>query len=125
MGTHAHCVLVDMAERLFEFCVLRPELSWTEVLRVVAPVAVRTDPDLEQRRLVLLDRPGARGGERADARSGPHERVAEREFDLALPPRPFPVYEAFPERRRLALLHPGTQLARGVFHRGGCDRVGD
>ena len=48
--------VVDGEELLLELDIARVELAGTEVLRVVAPVAVGADPDLEQRRLVLRDR---------------------------------------------------------------------
>ena len=50
---------------------------------MVAPVAVGADPDLEQRRLVLLDRQVAGRRERLDPGPRPDEREAERELDLA------------------------------------------
>src|SRR5262245_38179570 len=49
-------VLVHAEEPLLELAVLVAELAHDEVLRVVAPVAVGTDPDLEQRRLSVDDR---------------------------------------------------------------------
>ena len=58
-----------------------------EVLRVVAPVAVGADPDLEQRRLALDDGPVGGRRERPDPGARPDEREAERELDLALPSR--------------------------------------
>src|SRR5262245_32442222 len=84
------------------------EVAGAEVLRVVAPVAVGADPDLEQRRLVLLHRPVAGRREGPDAFARPHEREAQREIDLALPAGALAVDEAVPQRSGLALLHPGT-----------------
>src|ERR1041385_1113771 len=80
---------VHRHQLLFEAPVLVAHFARAEVLRVITPVAVRADPDLEQRRLVLLD--GAVGGcrERPNARPRPDERVAERELDLSAPARPF------------------------------------
>ena len=52
---------------VLELGVSRVELADDQVLRVVAPVAVGADPDLEERRLVLLRRPAPGRGERADA----------------------------------------------------------
>ena len=68
----------------------------TDVLRVVAPVAVGADPDLEQRRLVLEHRSVAGRGEGADPRARPDEREAERELDLSVPAGPLAVDEALP-----------------------------
>src|SRR5207244_1669231 len=104
--------VVHVAQPFEQLLVAWVEVAGADVLRVVAPVAVGADPDLEQRRLVLLHGPAARRRERADSRPGPHERVAERELDLAFPPRPLAVHEAFPECRRLALLHPRPELTR-------------
>src|SRR5206468_9065276 len=60
------------------------EAAGAEVLRVVGPVAVGADPDLEQRRFVLEHRAAAGRRERADPRPGPDQREAVREVDLAL-----------------------------------------
>ena len=69
--------VVDLEQLLLELHVARIELAGAEVLRVVAPVAVGADPDLEQRRLVLGDRAVARRGERLDARA-PTRRASSR-----------------------------------------------
>ena len=90
---------------------------------MVAPVAVGADPDLEQRRLVRLHRPVARGRERADAGAGPDEREAVRELDLALPARAAAVHEAVPERAGLALGHARAEMEAAVLHRRGGDVV--
>ncbi|MGH3112631.1 MAG: hypothetical protein ACRDOP_04100, partial [Gaiellaceae bacterium] len=52
----------------------------TDVLRVVAPVAVDADPDLEEGGLVLLHRTVAGRREGADAGTRPNEREAAREL---------------------------------------------
>src|SRR5438270_8652687 len=85
MGTHAHCLFVDMSECFLEPPVLKREVSRAKVLRVVAPVPVRADPDLEERGLVFLDGPITGRGERPNRLSRPNEGVAECEIDLALP----------------------------------------
>src|SRR5690349_12281608 len=107
----------DAEEDLEELRVARRQLARAEVLRVVAPVAVRADPDLEERRLVLLDRAVAGRGERADAGARPDERVAAGEVDLALVAGALAVDEAFPERGDLALLHPRPEPLADVLHR--------
>ena len=56
-----------------------------EVLRVVAPVAVGADPDLEQRRLALDDGPRRRRGERLDPRR-PTRRARSRARARPCPP---------------------------------------
>src|SRR5262249_56135673 len=117
--------LVHGEQGVEQLVVTRVERPRTDVLRVVAPVAVRADPDLEQRRLVLLYGPMARSGERPDPRPRPHEREAERELDLALPAGAFAVDEALPERGRLALLHSRLELARDMLHRRSRDFVRD
>ena len=124
MGTHAHCAVVDMDKRLFELHILRTQLSRTEVLGVVAPVPVRTDPDLEQRRLVLAHGAVARCRERLDPGAGPDQREGKREVDV-FPVRPLTVDVPLPERRGLALAHSRAQLLPGVLHRGGGDLVRD
>ena len=53
----SHRAVVHAEQLLLELDVARVELARAQVLRVVAPVAVGADPDLEQGRLVLL-RPG-------------------------------------------------------------------
>src|SRR3972149_5024414 len=76
-GARVRASLLEDAEKeLEQTLVLGPKPPRAEVLRVVAPVAVGADPDLEERRLVLLDRPvrGGRGG--ADAGARPDERGA-------------------------------------------------
>src|SRR5262249_26691865 len=72
---------VDAHEALLELAVPRRELADDEVLRVVAPVAVRADPDLEECWLAFDH--GARGRrcERPDSRPRPQEREAESEVD--------------------------------------------
>ena len=76
--------VVHSHQLLLELGVARRQLARHEVLRVVAPVAVGADPDLEERRLVLGDRTAAGRGEGPDPRAGPDEREAVRELDLAL-----------------------------------------
>ena len=113
-----------MHQALLELGVAGLELTHDEVLRVVAPVAVGDDPDLEQRRLALPHLAAAGGSERADARPGPDEREAVRELDLAAAPAgAVVVHPAVPERAELALPHPGPDHALEVLHRAGGDLV--
>src|SRR5262249_20866846 len=106
---------VDGQQALLELAVVLAQLADAEQLRVVGPVPVGADPDLEQHRLALDDRPVARRGERLDAAPRPDQREAERELDLALPARALTVDEALPERSDLALGHADLQLAPGVL----------
>src|SRR3954452_21213868 len=99
---------VHAEQRVEQLVVARLERPRADVLRVVAPVAVRADPDLEQRRFVLLHRTVPCGREGPDTGARPDERKTEGELDLPLPPRSFAVHEPLPERRSLALLHPGA-----------------
>src|SRR6266542_2120309 len=99
---------VDLEQRVEQLIVTRFELAWAHVLRVVAPVAVRAYPDLEERRLSLLHRPVSRRGEGTDPRARPDEGEAECELDPVLPSRALAVDVAFPQSRSLALLHSGT-----------------
>src|SRR6266508_306797 len=99
---------VDLEQRVEQLIVTRFELAWADVLRVVAPVAVRAYPDLEERRLSLLHRPVSRRGEGTDPRARPDEGEAECELDPVLPSRALAVDVAFPQSRSLALLHSGT-----------------
>ena len=92
---------VDVEQLPLELRVVGPQLAGAEVLRVVAPVAVGADPDLEERRLVLLDRQVAGGGERLDPGTRPDEREAKRELDPALPACALAVDEAVPQRAGL------------------------
>src|SRR5207248_9880469 len=110
------CARVYREQLVEQFVVARLELPWADVLRVVAPVAVGADPDLEQGRLVRLHRAVARGREGADARSGPNERETEGEVDVAAR-RPLAVHVAQPERRGLAFHHPGAEIRLHVLHR--------
>ena len=115
---------VDAHQLLLELGVARIELARNQVLRVVAPVAVGTDPDLEERRLVLLDRTAAGGGEGADSRAGPDEREAVRELDLpSVEAGAVVVHPAVPEGADLALAHPRPDQALDVLHRAGSDLV--
>src|SRR5437588_8112475 len=102
--------LVDADEHLFELRVLVAQLTGAHVLRVIAPVAIGADPDLEQRGFVLLHGSVARCSERADAGARPDKRVAEREVDFFVPARSLPVDETFPGSAGLALLHSRPQL---------------
>src|SRR5213079_1259971 len=88
-GVHIHHLLLELG-------VLRAQLARTDVLRVVAPVAVRTYPDLEERRLALDDWAIAGGGERLDPGARPDERERERQVDEALPAGPLAVHEPLP-----------------------------
>src|SRR5438876_10057328 len=65
---------VNVEQDVEQLAVDRVELPGAHVLRVVAPVTVRADPDFEQCRLVLLHEPVARCREGADPRPRPHER---------------------------------------------------
>ena len=82
---------------------------------MVAPVAVGADPDLEQRRLVLLHRPVAGRGEGLDAGARPDEREAERELDLC-PPSPCPRRGRTPARAR----RPRSPSSRAAARRRTC-----
>ncbi len=115
---------VDVEQHVQQLLVGRVELSGAHVLRVVAPVTVRTDPDLEQCRLVLLHQPVARCRERADPRPRPDEREAECQLHLPIPAGAFAVHEALPQGSRLALLHPRLELGSHVLHRRCRDLVG-
>src|SRR6476661_4305862 len=55
-GAERDRVVVYAGEHLEQLLVLRRQHARAEVLRVVGPVAVGTDPDLEQRRLIRDDR---------------------------------------------------------------------
>ena len=116
-------VLVDGQELLLELAVLLRELARDEVLRVVAPVAVGADPDLEERRLALDDGPARRRREGLDPGPGPDEREAERELDLPLPARALAVDEPLPLGGDLRLGHAGLDDELAVLHRGGGDLV--
>src|SRR5206468_4243724 len=109
--------VVDGEKLLFELDVARIELPRAQVLRMVAPVAVGADPDLEQRRLVLGDRAIARCGERLDAGARPDERVAARVLDSPLETGAYRVYGTLPRRSGLCLGHPGMQPFPNAFGR--------
>src|SRR3970282_2628911 len=100
---------VDGHEPLFELPVRGRELADDEVLRVIAPVAVRADPDLEQRGLAIDDGPRGRRRKGLDSGPGPDEREAEREVDLPLPTRPPSLHDAFTLGGDLRLAHPRLQ----------------
>ncbi len=116
---------VDLEQLLLELDVLGAQLARAEVLRVVGPVAVRADPDLEERRLVLLDGEVAGRRERLDPRARPDERERKRELDLPVPAGALSVHEALPDRGRLGLLHSGPEVRARVLHRSGGDLVGE
>ena len=65
--------LVDLEQRTLELAVLGLELARAEEFRVVAPVSIRADPDLEERRLVRLHGPVAGRRERPDPGTRPDE----------------------------------------------------
>ena len=117
-------LVVDREQLVEQLVVTWLELSGADVLRVVAPVAVGADPDLEQGRLVLLDRAIARGREGADARARPDEREAEREVDVAAS-RTLAMHVAQPQRGRLALRHAWAEIRLHVLHRRRGDLVRD
>src|SRR5439155_16049082 len=93
---------VHVEELVEQPLVLGRQLARADVLRVVGPVAVGADPDLEQRRLVRLHGTVAGRGERTDPRPRPDEREAERELDVVAL-RSLAVDVAEPERGRVAL----------------------
>ena len=117
-------VVVDGGELVEQLLVARRERAGAEVLRVVGPVAVGADPDLEQRRLVLDDRVGGGRRERLDARARPDEREA---AARARPARssPCPRRGRSPATRAAAWAQvmPGPQDALHVLHRRGGDLV--
>ena len=109
--------VVDVHERGLQLGVLRLQLADDEVLRVVGPVAVGADPDLEQDGLALDHGQVSGGGEGLDPAARPDERERERELDLAVVARPLAVHEALPERGDLRLPHPGTEQLADMVHR--------
>src|SRR4051794_10583416 len=115
--------LVYVAQSDFELPVVLAQVAHAQELRVVGPVAVGADPDLEQHGLAFDDRQAARCGEGLDPFARPDERVAECELDLPVPAGALPVHEALPDRGRLALAHSEPQLAANVLHRGRADLV--
>ena len=98
-GSASIAPLVHLEQRGLELAVLGAQLARAEQLRVVAPVAVGADPDLEQRRLVRRHGPVAGGGERPDPAARPDEREAERELD-AVRASPCPRRGRTPARAR-------------------------
>ena len=72
------------------------QLAADEVLRVVGPVAVGADPDLEQRRLALDDRPVGGRRERLDPRARPDSEKPSASSTLPLPAGALAVDEALP-----------------------------
>src|SRR6187402_1426312 len=116
-------VVVDLAQPCFELAVGVREVADDDVLRVVRPVAVGADPDLEQRRLALDDGKVRRGGEGLDPLAGPDEREAERELDLSRPARALAVNEAEPLGGDLRLGLAGADHADDMVHRRGGDLV--
>src|SRR5262245_64097509 len=70
---------VDGQQALLELLVVLTQLADAEQLRVVGPVPVGADPDLEQHGLAFDDRQVARRRERLDAAARPDQREAERE----------------------------------------------
>ena len=101
-------------------------LAGADVLGVVGPVAVGADPDLEERWLVYLDRPGAGCGEGTDPGARPDEAEREGELDpAAAPARAAAVDMALPECCGLGLGHPRAQVLLGVLHRLGGELVGE
>src|SRR5207245_7874825 len=94
-----------------------------EVLRVVCPVSVRADPDLEQCRLTLDDGAVRRRRERLDPAAGPDQREAERQVDFALPAGSLAVDEAQPFCGDLRLGPAGANPAADVLRGRGGDLV--
>jgi hypothetical protein len=115
--------VVDVQQRRLELGVLRLQLADDEVLRVVGPVAVGADPDLEQDGLALDGGQVSRRGEGLDAAAGPDEREGKRELDPAVVARTLAVDEALPERGDLGLPHPGPEQLADVVHRRRCELV--
>ena len=115
--------VVDAKQTGLELAIAVGEVAGHEVLRVIAPVAVGADPDLEQRRLALDDRTVGRGRERADPAARPDEREAEGELDLPAPAGALAVDEAEPLGGRLRLGHSGPDHALDVLHRRRRDLV--
>ena len=106
-------VVVDRDEPGFELAVLRRQLTDDEVLRVIAPVAVDADPDLEERRLAFDDGPCGRRREGLDPRARPDEREAERELDLpSAQPVPSPWTNPSHSAAICASLMPGSMIRR-------------
>ena len=122
-GCRTRPLLVDAEQPLLELPVAVRELAGDEVLRVVAPVAVGADPDLEQGRLSLHHRPVRGGRERPDPLARPDEREAEREVDFPGPARALAVDEAEPLGGSLRLGHPGPEDSLHVLHRRRRDLV--
>ena len=123
MCTQAQGTCVHSPKRLFETGVVRLQLADHEILRVVGPVTVGANPDLEQDGLALDDRQVSGRGERSDPAAGPHERERQRELHLPVPAGALAVHEALPQSCRLRLLHPDAELATNVLHRRRRDLV--
>src|SRR5262249_41074162 len=116
-------IVIDRHELLLEVGVLRFQFAADDVLRVIGPVAVGADPDLEQRRLTLDDRAVRRRRERLYACAGPDQCEPECELDPAPPARPLTVDEALPGGRDLRLCEPDADPAAHVLGGGGRDLV--
>ena len=98
-STRSSASVVHLEQPSLELGVLRLQLAEHEVLRVVGPVAVGADPDLEEHGLALDDRQVGRRRERLDPLARPDERERQRELDVVAR-RALPVHEALPDRRR-------------------------
>src|SRR5206468_1035831 len=109
--------LVDAQELSFQLRIARVEVSRAEVLRVVAPVSVGADPDLEERRLVLLNRAVARGGESLDPGPRPDERVAAGVLDLAAEAGAVRMHRSLPLSRDLGLGHADAEVRPHLLER--------
>src|SRR5712672_999493 len=109
--------IVENRQQLVEERVVsHGEQPGTKILRQVSPIAIRTYPNLNERRLIFNNRARASRGERRNAWSRPHQSESACHFHFALVSNTDVVNVPFDHRRNFALSHSWLDLVPGMLH---------
>src|SRR5258705_5442404 len=109
-------VVENRQQLVEERVVSHGEQPGTKIFRQVSPIAIRTYPNLNERRLIFNNRARASRGERRNAWSRPHQSESACHFHFALVSNTDVVNVPFDHRRNFALSHSWLDVVAGMLH---------
>src|SRR5882762_1868263 len=109
--------IVENRQQLVEECVVsHGEQPRAKILRQVSPIAIRTYPNLNERRLIFNNRPRASGGERRNAWPRPHQSERASHLHFPFVANADRVNMPFDHGRNFALSHSSLDVVAGMLH---------